>query len=415
MHRDVRLALVAVVAALALVPAAHAYTTADGYSAQDYATGFPADELGPIGVSFDSSDNLYVSSFADRHVYRFQPGGGVAGPATRLTSTAVPGLVAGLAFTRDGHLYAARKNAGDVVELDQATGQIKRTVASGVDCATGLASDPVSNDLFVSQGTCTPHILRISDFADDRGQVSRYATSPCCVDGVAFAPDGTLYAASGDSVLRIEGTSSALPGAASTAALVPNSDGVAVAAAGSGDEPFVFVNRTDGLLTRVDFSSTPPAQSDVLTGGTRGDFVAVDSRGCLYITQRDSIVRVIPRERRCELSPTTPGAGSEAAPPPGITIDTVSGQARNRKCLVRNRLAIRLRQRGRIRLKRVAVYVKGRYRKTVRNRRVTAPIVIRRVPRGKFTVKLVARTTKGRKLTAKKRFRNCQRRRVATA
>jgi hypothetical protein len=414
-RQGLRFALASFAAALLLASTASGYTTADGYSARDYATGFPSAELGPLGVAFDNSDNLYVGDPTDQHIYRFQPGGGVADSNTRLTSAPIPGFLAGFAFTRDGRLYAALKNAGAVVELDQATGAIKRTVASGIACATGLASDPLSNDLFVSQNTCTPHILRISDFADGRGQVSRYATSPCCVDGLAFGPDGTLYAASGESVLAIDGTSSSTAGAARTAALVPNGDGVAVGVPGEGESPFVFVNRTDGIVTRVDFSATPPAQRDIFTDGTRGDFVAVDSRGCLYITQTSSIVRVTPSGRRCELSPTTPGAGGEAAPAPGITVDVVSGQARNRKCLVRNRLAIRVRQRGRIRLKRVAVYVRGKYRKTVRNRRVTAPIVIRRVPRGKFTVKLVARTAKGRKLKAKKRFRNCQPRLAPTA
>jgi hypothetical protein len=53
------------------------------------------------------------------------------------------------------------------------------------------------------------------------------------------------------------------------------------------------------------------------------------------------------------------------------------------------------------------VYVNGKYRRTVRKRKVTGVIFIRGLPRGKFTVKLVARTTKGRKLVAKRHFKNC--------
>jgi hypothetical protein len=53
------------------------------------------------------------------------------------------------------------------------------------------------------------------------------------------------------------------------------------------------------------------------------------------------------------------------------------------------------------------VYVNGKYRRTVRKRKVTGVIFIHRLPRGRFTVKLVARTTKGRKLVARKHFKNC--------
>src|SRR4051812_33714001 len=160
-------------ALFSLAGSAGAYTTAPGYAAKDYATGFPfvaRSGFGPIGITFDRSDNLYVSDAADDHVYRFQPGGGLAGIATRLTALPVAGKVAGLAFARDGRLYAARNVAGDVVELDQGTGAVIRTVASGIRCATGIAADPVSGDLFVSQNTCSGTIMRISGFSTGRGK-----------------------------------------------------------------------------------------------------------------------------------------------------------------------------------------------------------------------------------------------------
>src|SRR5947209_19481421 len=87
--------------ALLLPARAHAYTTAGGYRAQDYATGF-ADlsccGWGPIGVAFDQSDNLYVADSADGNLYRFQPGGGQAGPATRVSQKPIPGNPKGLAI-----------------------------------------------------------------------------------------------------------------------------------------------------------------------------------------------------------------------------------------------------------------------------------------------------------------------------
>jgi sugar lactone lactonase YvrE len=392
---------------LALCTPASAYTTADGYSARDYATGFAADQFGPIGLAFDRSDNLYVGDPIDRHVYRFQPGGGITSRTTRLSLDPIPGLIAGLAFGRDGHLYAARKNTNDVVEIDQASGRVKRVVATGVRCATGLASDPASGDLFVSQNACRGTIVRISDFATGRGTTSVFAKTGCCADGLAFAPDGTLFAASAGSVLRIEGTASSTPGLTRSVTSVPGADGVAIGAPREGGAPFLVVNGTDGKVTRLDLATDPPGRQTIFSGGSRGDFVAVDSHGCLYITQRDRVVRIDTPGAGCNLAPSTPGAQAGAGPP-GITIDTLpTPRSRMRKCLTRNVLVVRVRQRGRVRLRSVRVFVNGKPRRTLRHRRITAPIVIRPLPRGTFTVKLVARTTKGRKLTAKRRYRNC--------
>jgi sugar lactone lactonase YvrE len=407
------MALAASAALLLVLPAvASAYSTAPGYSARDYATEFPAARWGPIGVAFDSSDNLYVADSAQGHLYRFQPGGGRAGAENRVSGAPLPGGVKGLAITRSGRLYGARTGAGDVVEIDPATGTVKRTVVSGIDCAIGIAADPLTDDLFVSQSACGTDIWRVSAPANGPGTKSRFATVPCCVDGLAFASDGTLFAATGSQVLRIEGTNGNSPGSVRSAAVVPKADGVAVGIPGAGENPFLVANRNDGIVTRLDFGQTPPAQSNIFTGGSRGDFVAVDSRGCLFITQTSSVVRITPPGGRCDLTPSTPGASTDR-PAPGIVIDTVSHVRKARKCIVSRRLTVRVRQRGRVRLRRVRVYVKGRYRKTVRHRRVSAPIEIRRVPLGRFTVKLVARTTRGRKLTAKKRYRVCRKGAIA--
>jgi hypothetical protein len=233
------------------------------------------------------------------------------------------------------------------------------------------------------------------------------------VDGLAFAGDGTLFAATGTQVLRIDGTDSDTPGLVRAIASVPKADGVAVGIPAAGDRPFVVANRNDGIVTHVDFGSMPPAQSNIFSGGSRGDFLSVDSRGCLYVTQTSSIVRITP-PGACNLTPSTPGAGT-STPAPGLIVDTVdtgggkpgAKGGKVRKCILRHRLVVRVRQRGRVRLRAIKVYVNGKHRKTLRHRRVSAPIVIKHVPRGRFTVKLVARTTRGRKLTAKKHFHNC--------
>src|SRR4051794_36470578 len=157
---------------LVLPSTALSYSTASGFAASDYATGFPSLSCcgwGPLGITFDQSDNLYVVDQADGHLYRFAPGGGQVEAATRVTGSRLRGRPTGLAITRDGHLYLARSDAGDVVEVDQASGRILRTVAGGMRCATGLAADPVSGDLFVSQISCGGTLWRISGFANGPG------------------------------------------------------------------------------------------------------------------------------------------------------------------------------------------------------------------------------------------------------
>jgi sugar lactone lactonase YvrE len=394
-------------AMLAAPTAASAYRAAPGYQAGDYATSFPTATCcawGPIGVAFDASDNLYVASNADGHIYRFQPGGGAASPDTRLTGTPIPGDIKGLAIGRDGRVYLARYDAGDVVEVDPATGGVLRTVATGIRCALGLAVDPISGDLFASQGSCGMAIWRVSGFAEGgEGSARPYSGPLPDVDGLTFAPDGTLYAASAGHVVKIDGTDKPTAGASRSVTAVPHADGVAIGLAAAGDEPFLVANGTDGNVTRVDFSKSPAEKTPVLTEGTRGDFVAVDSRGCLYVTQTSTVVRITPTGRACDLAPSTPGGGGL---PAGIDIDVIT--PRGTTCKRLKKVVLRVRQRGRVRLRYIKVYIGPKKVKTLRKKRVTARIVLtKRLPRKSFTVKAVGKTTSGKKVKKRVRFRNC--------
>ena len=198
---------------------------APGYAATDFATGFVNSGIGgigPIGLAFDASGNLFVGNYFTGFLYKFGPAGGVASAATQLNTVAHVGAITGLAFTKDGRLYLARQLAagGDVVEVDPSNGAILRRVAFILH-ATGLATDPVSGDLFVSQACfCDNAIFRISNFATGPGTVAVYAAESA--DGIAFGPDGTLY--TNNSV--IAGTNAPTPG--TVIARLPNirADGI---------------------------------------------------------------------------------------------------------------------------------------------------------------------------------------------
>ena len=391
-------------------PAASAYSTAAGYAATAYVTGLPevvADSWGPIGIAFDQSDNLYVSDAQDANIYRFQPGGGTADSNTRLTSSPIYGGIAGLAFSRSGALYAALHSAGEIVQIDPDTGSVLRTVAE-VPCPLGLAVDPVSGDLFASD-QCDSTIFRISNYASGMGTVTSYASAPH-VDGIAFDNSGALYAEASWNILEIGGTNSSSPGQVSNVANVPTADGVAFGAHQSGQPSFLVTNDNNGTVTRVDFGQGPPSENQIFTGGTRGDFAAVDSEGCLYITQSASIVR-ISGGQQCAFEPTTGGS----RPPAGIVVSVLGASTttigrrttRGAACVAAKSLTLRVRQKGRVRLRSVSVYVNGKLVKRLSGTAAQGPIVIRRLPRGPFTVKVIARTTRGKRLMSSHRYANC--------
>src|SRR5262249_25546808 len=139
-------------------------------------------------------------------------------------------------------------------------------------------------------------------------------------DGLAFAPDGTLWAANADdgqvsgtvasAVVKIAGTNTASPGAVLTTIPVPTTDmiipakpvdGVALELNPSNPNQVVavFAKRNDGILTRVDVSTGTPTLVDVFTMGDDGNFLAVGPESCLYATQRDRVVRVTKADGSC--------------------------------------------------------------------------------------------------------------------
>ena len=75
--------------------------------------------------------------------------------------------------------------------------------------------------------------------------------------------------------------------------------------------------------------------------------------------------------------------------------------AKRKKC--RRALRIRLPRR----LQRAAVFVNGRRVKRVRGRDLRVPVVLRKLPRGKVRVRIVARDHRGRRVVRKRTYRGC--------
>jgi uncharacterized repeat protein (TIGR01451 family) len=294
---------------VALMPAAAGaatYRVEPGWSANDYATGLPYYEkgVGPVGLAFDGAANLLVTDARAGALYKIPPGGGDAGSHKVKDGY---GIAAGLAWDKNGRLYMARRDHGDVIEINPANGDVIRTVVGGMPCPVGLATDPISGDLFVSNNFCGGGaIMRITGFGGGPGVARPYAGTQDA-DGITFAPDGTIYAAAEDSILRIAGTNTTTPGKVSGFARVTNSDGIAYAPATPSDDQYLVVNRTTGEIDRVDFDGRV---NPVVTGTSRGDLVTVGPDHCIYAALQDRVLKLGPATGTCFFSPPPqPGIG----------------------------------------------------------------------------------------------------------
>ena len=307
--RGTRFALAALLAVTVLVPegvrqSVHAQGTPVGpYTVSTFAIGFASEfccpPLGPIGLAFSGSGDLYVTDYPAGQLFKFDHLGGVADASHLVVSNLGTGA-AGLAFTKDGMLYLAEQWNHQVVRLDPSTG-ITLPIGRQLDSPTGLAVDPATGDLFTDAAGVVYEISNLS--ANAQATVTPYVTLG--VDGITFAPDGTLYAAGSGHIFRIGGTQAADRAQVTKLADVAFADGIALVAPAPG-QPItqLAVNTNWGDIDLVDFSLSPATVTQIVTNGTRGDFVAVGSDQCLYATQTDEVEKVTAADGSCPFLPT---------------------------------------------------------------------------------------------------------------
>ena len=102
-----------------------------------------------------------------------------------------------------------------------------------------------------------------------------------------------------------------------------------------------------------------------------------------------------------------------ALPASRPTVDQIATLPRqgSRRCLSRRSFRIRLKEPAGDALDTASVFVSGRRVQTRRRDRITAPINLRGLPRGRYTVKITARTVLGRTISGSRRYRTCAPRR----
>ena len=78
-----------------------------------------------------------------------------------------------------------------------------------------------------------------------------------------------------------------------------------------------------------------------------------------------------------------------------------------RRCVSRRRFRIRLRQPTGVVIVKATVRVNGKPVKVVRGKRLTAPVDLRGLPKGRFTVEITLQTKAGQTISGKRRYKTC--------
>ncbi len=290
-------------------------TAAAGYAVSTFASGFAygSNCVGPIGLAFGAQDNLLVADGPNGNLYQFGPQGGSADPGHLIGNPFGGAVQSGLVFDSHGSLYATGRAGAlctvvnAIVQLNPDTGQIIRQLTAPGSCPLGLAIDPLSDNLFVSD--TYGGIYELAGYSSGPGTASSYALGgQLDTDGITFSPDGTLYAANEASgaIYSVTGTNSATPGVATEIASVPGADGITLVTDPSNASlPYVVVNSNDGDIVKIDQTTSPATLTTIYSGGSRGDFVTVGPDGCMYATQTDRIIRITNANGSCDFQPAT--------------------------------------------------------------------------------------------------------------
>lgn len=321
---------------------------AAGYKISLYASGFPTQNgvtfggitvsgcVGIGGIAFGAGNHLYVSDYVNGDVYDVPPGGATVSNADRITATPLGPSLGALTVGNDGQLYGTRVattgtfTTGAVLRINTATG-IATPVSSNLPCPFSIATDPLSGDLFVTDGCFgngadNASIWRVANPGGGSPSTSVYASSNGSPNGgLSFAPDGTLYVndAYNSVVARIDqisGTSQPQPAIVQSTGIYSTFAVTALGSAPGGGARTLVVgaSRVGGYANSVaayDMTLTPPDFSGATleeTGAGAPRIVGPD--GCFYLNVGVAIYRLSNADDSCPLA-------AQLAPDPALVVN----------------------------------------------------------------------------------------------
>jgi hypothetical protein len=106
-------------------------------------------------------------------------------------------------------------------------------------------------------------------------------------------------------------------------------------------------------------------------------------------------------------APAAPAPPATTATPKKPTFNAVVVLPSTRRCVSRRRFRIRLRHPRGARVASAVVRVNGKKVATRRGRRITAPVNLRGLPKGRFAVRITVKLADGRTVSGTRRYRTC--------
>ncbi|MCU0257755.1 MAG: hypothetical protein MUF56_01855, partial [Solirubrobacteraceae bacterium] len=110
----------------------------------------------------------------------------------------------------------------------------------------------------------------------------------------------------------------------------------------------------------------------------------------------------------CKAGVTTgPAPVQPGGLPPAFGPNGVISVPSNKKCVSRRKFRIRIRKRKNLKYETAIVFVNKKRVRVVKGRRLTAPVDLRGLPKGRFTVQITVITTTGAIISGKRTYRTC--------
>lgn len=266
---------------------------AKGFTLTTFAGGFPTVDSGlpgfadgPFGIAFTRAGGVLVEDiFGDMRLFPTDTDGQSAGSVPVVANYGLFNA-ADMAVSA-GQFYMDLPDRVVQINPDGTFNQFIVPLASN----GGMVTNPLNGHLFVSVED--PAHLQVVDVDPLAKTVTPFVDTALSPDGMAFKGDGSiLYVSTLDqfSPGRVLGFNPATKALVFDSGII--SDGPDGIALGTGKlDGKLYVNTNGGRVIEIDLATH--AQTEIATGGSRGDFVKVDpNNDSLLLIQSDSILRL---------------------------------------------------------------------------------------------------------------------------
>jgi hypothetical protein len=279
--------------------------TAAGFGLSTFASGFPTDSseangaVGPLGIAFVNNGVLVTDAPGNIRFFATDTDNQTIASASTVGTNLGHNNAVGLAQI-GSTIYMTEQVNGKVVTVNPTPGPIggPSSIVTSIVNATGIVTNPITGHLFVS----TYNGNSIYDVNPSNGVTTLFTSA--YFDGIST--DGTTLFGADPGNGHIYGYNIANPTNVTDYGFINFGvpDGTALGTGSLAGN--LFVNTNSGNV--VELNLLTHVQTEIATGGVRGDFVAVDPNGTLLLTEQTTVYRLT--------APSGGGFGSSTPLPP---------------------------------------------------------------------------------------------------